>query len=134
MIENLIFPIDHIIIVIGSILVIFCFWRGIISSILGLLTWIGSILITIYFYTDLSEFINKQLLNIDLFNNYEQITNIISILFSIPFIFFSLLIKSLRIFFVFTFSVIWPLKILSTVSKLIFLILMFNVFEISFVI
>ena len=73
MIENLIFPIDHIIIVIGSILVIFCFWRGIISSILGLLTWIGSILITIYFYTDLSEFINKQLLNVNLFKNYEQI-------------------------------------------------------------
>ena len=87
MIENLIFPIDHIIIVIGSILVIFCFWKGIISSILGLLTWIGSILITIYFYADLSEFINKQLLNIDLFRNYEQITNIISILFSIPLFF-----------------------------------------------
>ena len=87
MIENLIFPIDHIIIVIGSILVIFCFWRGIISSILGLLTWIGSILITIYFYTDLSEFINKQLLNIDLLKNYEQITNLISTLLSIPVIF-----------------------------------------------
>ena len=53
MIENLIFPIDHIILTIGLIVVIFCFWKGIINSILGLLTWIGSIIITIYFYNNL---------------------------------------------------------------------------------
>ena len=87
MIENLIFPIDHIIITIGLIIVIFCFWKGIISSILGLLTWIGSIFITIYFYNNLASFINKQLLNIEILKNYEQITNLISILLSIPIIF-----------------------------------------------
>ena len=87
MIENLIFPIDHIILTIGFIVVIFCFWKGIISSILGLLTWIGSIFITIYFYSNLSNFINKQLLNIEVLNSYEQITNLISILLSIPIIF-----------------------------------------------
>ena len=63
------------------------FWKGIINSILGLLTWIGSIIITIYFYNNLSIFINKQLLNIKILNNYEQITNLISILISIPIIF-----------------------------------------------
>ena len=87
MIENLIFPIDHIILTIGLIVIIFCFWKGIVSSILGLLTWIGSIFITIYFYNHLSNFINKQLLNIDIFNNYEQITNLISIIISVPVIF-----------------------------------------------
>ena len=87
MIENLIFPIDHIILTIGLIVVIFCFWKGIVSSILGLLTWIGSIFITIYFYNNLSSFINTQLLNIKIFSNYEQITNLISILLSIPIIF-----------------------------------------------
>ena len=87
MIENLIFPFDHIILTIGSIIIIFCFWKGIINSILGLLTWIGSIIITIYFYNNLSNYINKQLLNIEIFNNYEQITNSISILISIPIIF-----------------------------------------------
>ena len=87
MIENLFFPIDHIIITIGSILVIFCFWRGIVNSILGLLTWIGSILITIYFYTSLSDLINKQLLKIEVLSNYEQITDLVSILLSIPIIF-----------------------------------------------
>ena len=87
MIENLIFPIDHIILTIGLIIVIFCFWKGVISSILGLLTWIGSIFITIYFYNNLGSFINKQLLNIEILKNYEQITNLISILLSIPIIF-----------------------------------------------
>ena len=87
MIENFIFPIDYILLTIGTIVVIFCFWKGIISSILGLLTWIGSIILTIYFYNVLSEFINKQLLNIEIFKNYEQITNLISILLSVPLIF-----------------------------------------------
>ena len=87
MIENLIFPIDHIIVIIGLIVVIFCFWKGIINSILGLLTWIGSIIITIYFYNNLSSFINEQLLNIEILKNYEQITNLISIILSIPIIF-----------------------------------------------
>ena len=87
MIENLIFPIDHIILTIGSIVVVLCFWKGVISSILGLLTWIGSILVTIYFYKTLSEFINKQLLNFELLKNYEQITNLIAILISIPIVF-----------------------------------------------
>ena len=98
MIENLIFPIDHIILTIGLIVVIFCFWKGIVSSILGLLTWIGSIFITIYFYNNLSSFINTQLLNIKIFSNYEQITNLISIILSIPIIFLSSLfiLKKLR--------------------------------------
>ena len=87
MIENLIFPIDYIILTIGLIVVIFCFWKGIINSILGLLTWIGSIIITIYFYNNLSSFVNKQLLNIEILKNYEQITNLISIILSIPIIF-----------------------------------------------
>ena len=87
MIENLIIPLDYIILAIGCLIVFFCFWRGITSSILGLLTWLGSIIITIYFYSDLSNFLNSQLLNIDILKNYEQITNILSTLISIPLIF-----------------------------------------------
>ena len=87
MIENLIIPLDYIILAIGCLIIFFCFWRGITSSILGLLTWLGSIIITIYFYIDLSDFLNSQLLNIDILKNYEQITNIISTLISIPLIF-----------------------------------------------
>ena len=100
MIDNLIFPFDYIIITIGSIVVIFCFWKGIINSILGLLTWIGSILITIYFYNNLSDLINKKILNLEILKNYEQITNLISIIFSIPIIFliFLFILKKLRKF------------------------------------
>ena len=87
MIENLIFPLDYIVLTIGSLIIIFSFWKGIISSILGLLTWIGSILITLYFYNNLSNFINDQLQKINLFEDYAQITNTLSTLISIPLIF-----------------------------------------------
>ena len=100
MIENLIFPLDYIILTIASLVVVFCFWKGLIGSVLGLLTWIGSILITIYFYNDLSYFINSQLIKIKILENYEQITNLISDIISIPLIFlFTLFIlKKLRKF------------------------------------
>ena len=87
MIDNYIFPLDYIILTIGSIVVIFCFLRGVIGSILGLLTWIGSIIITIYFYSDLTNFINSQLLNINILENYGQITNLLSTIISVPLIF-----------------------------------------------
>ena len=87
MIEKLIIPLDYIILAVGCLIVIFCFWRGITASILGLLTWLGSIIITIYFYTNLSDFLNSQLLNINIFKNYEQVTSILATLISIPLIF-----------------------------------------------
>ena len=87
MIGNIIFPLDYIILVIGVIVILFCFWKGIIGSILGLLTWIGSIIITVYFYIDLSDFINSQLLKINILKDYEQINNLLSTITSIPIIF-----------------------------------------------
>jgi len=54
---------------------------------LGLLTWVGSILITIYSYNNVANFFNKQILNIDFFQNYEFFTSILSIIISIPIIF-----------------------------------------------
>ena len=72
MIEKLIIPLDYIILAVGCLIVIFCFWRGITASILGLLTWLGSILITIYFYTDLSDFINSELVNIDILKTMKK--------------------------------------------------------------
>ena len=87
MIESLLFPLDYIILAIASLVMIFSFWKGIIGSILGLLTWIGSIILTIYFYSDLSNFINSQLLKINILANYEQITNLLGIIISIPLIF-----------------------------------------------
>ena len=62
--ENLIIPYDYIIITISLILIIFSFWKGFIKSILSLLTWIGSIIITIYSYESLQIFIENQLIKI----------------------------------------------------------------------
>ena len=84
---NLHFPTDFIIIVLVSLITIFSFWKGLIQSILSLLTWVGSILITIYAYQSFADFLTKQLLNISFFQNYEYFTGIISKIIGIPLIF-----------------------------------------------
>lgn len=86
-IEDLIFPYDYIVLTLICFVVIFCFWKGFIQSLLGLLTWVGSILITIYTYNTLADFLTNQLTNISFFQNYEYLTNIISIIISIPILF-----------------------------------------------
>ena len=78
---------DYIILLFSFVLVIFSFWKGFVSSILGLLTWVGSIFITIYTYSFLSEFFYNLLVNIDFLSDYKQFVSTISFLFSIPLIF-----------------------------------------------
>ena len=78
---------DYIIIVLSIIIILFSFWKGFINSILGLLTWVGSIFITIYSYEYLSDYINNLLLNIDFLSSFEQFTFVLSILITIPVIF-----------------------------------------------
>ena len=84
---NFNFPLDYILLVIAILFIIISAWKGIIQSILGLLTWVGSIIITLYSYNAFSNFIDTQLLKIKLFQNYEMISNIISTIISIPVIF-----------------------------------------------
>ena len=84
---NFNFPLDYILLIIAILFIIFSTWKGLIQSILGLLTWIGSIIITLYSYNAFSNFIDTQLLKIKLFQNYEIISNILSIIISIPVIF-----------------------------------------------
>ena len=99
--QNLIIPYDYIVIIISLIFIFFSFWKGFIQSLLSLLTWIGSIIITIYSYNIFSLFISKQILKIDLFKNYELITNLIGIIIAIPLIFLISLfiLKKIRKFF-----------------------------------
>ena len=82
-----IFPLDYVLLIIAILFIIFSAWKGFIQSILGLLTWVGSIIITLYSYTAFSNFLNSQLLKIKFFQNYEMISNILSIIISIPVIF-----------------------------------------------
>ena len=91
---------DYVILILTAVIVIFSFWKGFINSILGLLTWVGSVFVTIYTYQYLSDFLSAQLLNINFLQRFEQFVNVISIIISIPIIFlFSLFIlKKIRRF------------------------------------
>jgi len=85
--QELIFPYDYILLIITSIIIIISLWKGFVQSLLGLLTWVGSIIITIYSYNSLSNFFSEQLNKIDLLKNYPSIINLIAIIISIPLIF-----------------------------------------------
>ena len=84
---TLIFPYDYILITIILLTILFCLWKGFMQSILGLFTWLGSILITIYSYNSFANFLSKQIMKIEIFQNYESIGTLISIIISIPIIF-----------------------------------------------
>ena len=84
---NINFPLDYVLLIIAILFIIFSAWKGLIQSILGLLTWVGSIIITLYSYNSFSNFLDTQLLKIKLFQNYEMISNLLSIIISIPVIF-----------------------------------------------
>ena len=78
---------DYVILILTVIIIIFSFLKGFINSILGLLTWVGSIFITIYTYKYVSDFFSKQILNINFFQRFEQFVSVISIFISITIIF-----------------------------------------------
>ena len=75
---------DYVVLILTAVIVIFSFWKGFINSILGLLTWVGSVFVTIYSYKYLSDFLAKQLLNINFLQRFEQFVSVISIIISIP--------------------------------------------------
>ncbi len=79
--------IDYIILILAVVIIIFSLWKGFINSILGLLTWVGSVFITIFTYEYLSFYLNNLFLNINLLSNFEQFVSILSIIISIPIIF-----------------------------------------------
>ena len=62
MFSELIAPYDYIILFISLIIIIFSFMRGFINSILSLLTWVGSVIITIYSYNSFSDFFYKTII------------------------------------------------------------------------
>ena len=78
---------DYVVLILNAVIVIFSFWKGFINSILGLLTWVGSVFVTIYSYQYLSNFLSEQLLNINFLQGFEQFVSIISIIIAIPIIF-----------------------------------------------
>ncbi len=91
---------DYVILILTIVIVIFSFWKGFINSILGLLTWVGSVFVTIYSYKYLSDFLSVQLLNINFLQRFEQFVSVVSIIISIPIIFLIslLILKRIRKF------------------------------------
>ncbi len=80
-------PIDYFVVIFSIIIIFFSLWKGFINSTLSLLTWIGSLFVTIYTYEYISGIFNDLLLDINLLENYQQFAYILSILISIPVIF-----------------------------------------------
>ncbi len=78
---------DYIVLIITLVFIIFNFWKGFINSILGLLTWVGSIFITIFSYEYLSSYLNNLILNISFLSNFKQFSYILSVTIAIPLIF-----------------------------------------------
>ncbi len=80
-------PLDYLVITLIIIITIISFWKGFINSILGILTWVGSIFITIYLYSYISNFLFETLIKLNFLSSFEQFVSIISILITIPLIF-----------------------------------------------
>ncbi len=78
---------DYLILIIAILIVFFSFWRGFINSILGLLTWVGSVFITIYTYEILSKILYNLIININFLSGFEQFISILSTFITIPLIF-----------------------------------------------
>ena len=80
-------PWDYIYSVIILLIVFFSFWRGFIQSILSLLTWVGSIIITIYLWERLSGYISHILNLYEGIQKLDPIADYIGFILSIPIIF-----------------------------------------------
>jgi len=78
---------DYFIIGISIVVVFISIWKGFINSILSLLTWIGSILITIYSWKWFSDLLVVEQLNKINYLNENPINQFIGMIISIPIIF-----------------------------------------------
>ena len=88
MTETFVFEVfDYFIIGISIVVVFISIWKGFINSILSLLTWIGSILITIYSWKWFSDLLVVEQLNKINYLNENPINQFIGMIVSIPIIF-----------------------------------------------
>ena len=73
------YVIDYILLFITLLFVFFSIWKGFIQSILGLMTWIGSIFITLIFYEKLSNYLSSKLNEFTFFENLGLSSGIMGI-------------------------------------------------------
>ena len=67
---------DYLVLGISIIFILFAIWKGFINSILSLLSWIGSIFITVISYEIFSFYITTQITNINFFQIFKQKLNL----------------------------------------------------------
>ena len=77
---------DYFLIIFLTISIVFSFIKGFIQSLLGLLTWIGAVIVTLIFYENIANYFASYLNNIS-FLEKSGLSLIISTVLSIPFIF-----------------------------------------------
>jgi len=80
--------IDYLLLILSLIFVLLSTFKGFIKSILGIFTWIGAILISIYFHEYLNDLIVNQLSKWELLAKNLPINNISKYIIAIPLIFF----------------------------------------------
>ena len=78
---------DYLVLGMSIIFIFFAIWKGFINSILSLLSWIGSIFITIISYEIFSFYITTQITNINFFSNFQTEVQFVITILSIIFIF-----------------------------------------------
>tara|TARA_B100000575_G_C22917227_1_gene532319 strand:- start:217 stop:756 length:540 start_codon:yes stop_codon:yes gene_type:complete len=78
---------DYFIIGLTILFIIYGIWKGFINSVLSLLSWIGSIFITIISFDRFSTFITNQIIKIEFFSNLQPEIKTVSTIISIPIIF-----------------------------------------------
>ena len=79
---------DYLILILSLIIILFSTFKGFIQSILSMLTWIGAILISIYFHNYFTEIITNQLSRWEFIGKYLPIHTISKYIIAIPIIFF----------------------------------------------
>ena len=77
---------DYFLIIFLTVSIVFSFIKGFIQSLLGLLTWIGAVIVTLIFYENIANYFTSYLNNIS-FLEKSGLSLIISTVLSIPFIF-----------------------------------------------
>ena len=87
LLENL-SMIDYLFLALISLIVIFSAMKGFIQSLLGMLTWIGAIFISIYLHKNFSELISNQISKFEILSKNLPVENISKYLIAIPIIFF----------------------------------------------
>jgi uncharacterized membrane protein required for colicin V production len=80
--------IDYLILSLSVFVIFFSTWKGFVNSILGMLTWVGAVLISIYLHQYLSELIISQLSKSELIAKNLPINSISKYILAIPIVFF----------------------------------------------